>query len=81
MLTRANQIELHTNINQKTNTNVVTSANFGASKIVINDIDNTNVIVIALSNTLLKKTNVNKITIIYSNAALIRLDTYVTTIK
>lgn len=59
----------------------MTSANFGASKIVISDIDNTNVIVIALSNTLPKKANVNKITIVYSNAALIKLNAYVTTIE
>lgn len=61
--------------------NVAISATFGANKIFISNIDDANVIVIPLYNTILKIVNANKMTIFHSNTVLTKLDAYMTAIK
>lgn len=67
--TKANQIELHTDTNQKAHTNVVASAIFVANKMITSNIDDANVIVITPGNVAPKKVNANRTTIAHSNAA------------
>lgn len=61
--------------------NVAISATFGANKMLTSNIDNANVIVIALYNIILKIVNANRMTIFHSNTVFTKLDAYMTAIK
>lgn len=62
-------------------TNIVTSVIFGTNKMITSNINDANVMVIALGNTSPKKANTNRMTIVHSNVVPIRLDVYVTAIE
>lgn len=81
MLNKTNQIGLHINTNQKIYTNIATRTAFGTNKMIISNIINANIIIIALSNTIPKGANTNRIIIVHGKAAPIRSDPYVTAIK
>lgn len=68
-------------MNLKAHTNVEISTTFVTNKMVTNNIDNANIIIIAPGNVTPKRAKTNRTTIVHGNAVPIRSDVYMTIIK